>query len=138
MTAGRTSAAPNQTSTAVPTDRTEETQNIPDRLQPSTSTRIPPRNGPTAKPIGPATPNSAINVPIRRVGTTPRIAAGIPPVLPSWNPISRRLTASCHGSRDNATQANTTASTSALRATTALREYLTAETTQSGTRGLRT
>ena len=49
-----------------------------------------------------------------------------------------RLIASCHGSWDSATQAKTTASTSALRATTAFREYLSAQTPQSGTSGIPT
>jgi hypothetical protein len=84
--------------------------------------RIPPRNGPSAKPIGPATPNAAITVPTRRPGTTSRIAPSITPVFPSWNPIRSMLTASCHGSRESATQAKTTASTRALRAMTAFRE----------------
>jgi len=95
---------------------------MPDRLQPSPSTRRAPSAGPTAKPIGPDTPNRAISVPTRCRGTTSRIAPSITPVLPSWNPIRRRLRASCHGSRDSATQAKTTASTSALRAMTAFRE----------------
>ncbi len=138
MTAGRTSAAPNQTSSAVPTDNAAESQNIADRPRPNPSTMIPPRSGPTANPIGPATPNNAISVPTRRRGTTSRIAPSITPVLPSWNPIRRRLSASCHGSRDSATQTNTTASTRALRAMTALREYLSAQTPQSGTSGIPT
>ena len=64
--------------------------------------------------------------------------ASITPVLPSWNPISSRLSASCHGSRDSATQTNTTASTRQLRTMTALREYLSAQTPQSGTSGMPT
>ena len=46
--------------------------------------------------------------------------------------------ASCHGSRESATPANTTASTSALRTMTALRLYLSAQTPQSGTSGMPT
>jgi hypothetical protein len=74
-------------------------------------------------------------VPSRRSGTTSRIPASITPVFPSWNPISSRLSASCHGSCDSATQANTTASTMQLRTMTALRLYLSAHTPQSGTSG---
>ena len=52
--------------------------------------------------------------------------------------MSSMLSASCHGSRDSATPANTTASTSALRTMTALRLYLSAQTPHSGTSGIPT
>ena len=39
------------------------------------SMRTPPRTGPTANPIGPDAPKTAMTVPIRRRGTTSRIAA---------------------------------------------------------------
>ena len=45
----------------------------------------------------------AMTVPSRRSGVTSRMPASITPVLPSWNPISSMLRASCHGSRDRAT-----------------------------------
>ena len=91
--------------------------------------------GPMAKPSGPDTPNSAMIVPSLARGATSRIPASITPVLPSWSPMSSRLAASCHGSRLSATAANTTASTIALRAITALRLYLSAHTPHSGTSG---
>ena len=100
--------------------------------------RTPARTGPTANPIGPEAPKSAMVVPSRRVGVTSRMPASMTPVLPSWNPMSRIDSASCHGSCDSATQANTTASTSALRTMTALRLYLSAQTPQSGTSGMPT
>ena len=96
---------------------------------------IAPIPGPTAIPTGEVAPKSAIAVPRRRRGVTSRIAASITPVLPSWNPTSRRLSPSCHGVRLSATAANTTASTTALRMITALRLYLSAQTPHSGTIG---
>src|SRR5262245_34368496 len=136
MTLGRTSREASPTSSAVPTESAAENQNTPDSDQPRPSTRItPPRIGPTANPTGPDAPKIAIVVPSRRSGTTSRMPASITPVLPSWNPISSRLRASCHGSWDSATQAKTTASTRQLRTMTALREYLSAQTPQSGTSG---
>ena len=95
----------------------------------------PPSSGPSAKPTGPLTPKTAMSAPSRRIGTTSRIAASMTPVLPSWNPTNSMLSASCHGSRLRATPANTAASTRALRATTAFRLYLSAQTPQSGTSG---
>ena len=69
---------------------------------------------------------------------TSRMPASITPVFPSWKPISSMLTASCHGSVDNATPAKTTASMSALRTITTFRLYLSAHTPHSGTRGMPT
>jgi hypothetical protein len=99
---------------------------------------MPARAGPTAKPIGPDAPKIAIVVPNRRVGVTSRIPASMTPVFPSWNPMRSIDRASCQGSRDRATAANTTASTSALRTMTALRLYLSAHTPHSGTSGMPT
>src|SRR5258705_9665154 len=138
MTSGRTSRDPNQTRAPVATDRPADDQNMADRLQPRRSTTKPPSTGPTADPIDPETPNSAITVPIRARGTTSRIPASITPVLPSWNPIRSRLRPSCHGWRDSATAPNTTASTRQLRTMTALRLYLSAQTPHSGTSGIPT
>ena len=135
-TDGRTSRDPIATSAPVPSESSAESRNTCDSDQPSPSTRTnPPRNGPIANPIGPLAPKIAIVVPSRRAGTTSRMPASITPVLPSWNPISSRLSASCHGSRDSATHTNTTASTRQLRTMTALREYLSAQTPHSGTSG---
>ena len=129
-------ARPDRDERAGPERQQRREQEHRDSDQPSPSTRTnPPRNGPIANPIGPATPKIAIVVPSRRAGTTSRMPASITPVLPSWNPISSRLSASCHGSRDSATQTNTTASTRQLRTMTALREYLSAQTPHSGTSG---
>jgi hypothetical protein len=83
--------------------------------------RIPARTGPTAKPIGPEAPKTEMIVPSRPRGATSRIPASITPVFPSWNPMSSMLTATCQGSRARAIPAKTTASTTALRAMTALR-----------------
>ncbi len=94
--------------------------------------------GPTANPIGPDAPNTAIVVPSRCVGVTSRMPASITPVLPSWNPMSSIERASCQGSCESATPANTTASTRALRTMTALRLYLSAQTPHSGTSGIPT
>ncbi len=138
MTSGRTSFEPNHTSRAVPTERAAENQKTAGSDQPKPSIRMPARTGPTANPIGPDTPKIAMIVPIRRTGVTSRIPASITPVFPSWKPISSMLNASCHGSRDNATPANTTASTMQLRTMTALRLYLSAQTPQSGTNGMPT
>ena len=108
---------------------------MPEIENPSPSMRNPPSAGPTANPIGPDAPKIPMIVPSRCRGTTSRIPASITPVLPSCSPIRRMLSASCQGSRDKATQANTTASTSALRTMTALRLYLSAQTPHSGTNG---
>ena len=119
-------------------DSPAESQKIDASGQPNPSTSQPPRVGPTANPIGPDAPKIAMIVPIRWRGTTSRIAPSMIPVLPSWNPMRRRLTASCHGSRDSATHANTTASTRQLLTTTALRLYLSAHTPHNGTSGIPT
>ena len=73
-------------------------------------------------------------MPTRWRGVTSRSAASMTPVLPSWSPTRRRLTASCQGSSARATPAKTTASTTALRTMTARRLYLSAQTPQNGTR----
>ena len=93
-----------------------------------------PSTGPNAIPRGPVAPNRPVTVPTRARGVTSRRAASITPVFPSWSPTSRRLAASCHGSRARATPAKTTASTRALRTMTARRLYLSAQTPQNGTR----
>ncbi len=134
MTSGRISRV-RATRPAVPTDRADDSQKTPGSDQPSPSTRMPASAGPKAKPIGPDEPNRAIVTPSRFSGVTSRIPASITPVLPSWNPMSSIESASCHGSRDRATPANTTASTRALRMMTALRLYLSAQTPHSGTSG---
>jgi hypothetical protein len=99
---------------------------------------MPASAGPTANPIGPEAPKMAIVVPRRRIGVTSLMPASITPVFPSWNPMSSIEIASCHGSRESATAAKTTASTSALRTMTALRLYLSAQTPHNGTRGIPT
>ena len=68
---------------AVAMDKPAETQKTDDRGHPSLSTSWPPNAGPTAKPIGPDAPNTAIIVPIRWRGTTSRIAPSMIPVFPS-------------------------------------------------------
>ena len=45
-----------------------------------------------------------MTVPSRRCGVASRIAASITPVLPSWKPMRRTLTATCQGSRARATR----------------------------------
>ena len=117
-------------------DRADETTNTAGRPQPSPSTMNAPRTGPIAKPIGDELPKIAIAVPIRPGGAASRMAPSMTPVLPSWKPTRSMLAASCHGSRDRAMAPNTTASTSAERAITAFRLYLSAQTPQSGTRGM--
>ncbi len=126
------------TSNAVPTDSPADNQNTAGNDQPRPSIRRPARAGPTANPIGPDAPKIAIVVPSRRTGVTSRMPASMTPVFPSWNPMRSMLRASCHGSVDSATPANTTASTSALRTMTALRLYLSAHTPHSGTSGIPT
>ncbi len=80
---GRTSREPTATSSAVPTDRSDEKAKTQGKDHPNPSIRMPPRAGPTANPIGPEAPNSAIVVPSRAFGVTSRIPASITPVLPS-------------------------------------------------------
>ncbi len=137
-TAGRTSREPNVTRSAVPIENSDDSQNTPDSDHENPSMSTPARAGPTAKPIGPDAPKTAMVTPRRRSGVTSRIPASITPVLPSWKPIRSIETASCHGSRESATPANTTASTSALRTMTTLRLYLSAHTPHSGTSGMPT
>ncbi len=137
-TAGRTSRDPNVTSSAVAIDSPAESQNTAGSDQPKRSIRTPASAGPSAIPTAVDAPKTPITVPSRWRGLTSRMPASITPVFPSWNPISSMLTASCHGSRESATPANTTASTRALRTMTALRLYLSAQTPQSGTSGMPT
>ena len=80
-------------------------------------------------------PKITIAVPRRPRGVTSRIAASITPVFPSWKPTSNRLPASSQGWRLSATRPKTSASTTALRAMTSLRLYLSANTPHRGTRG---
>jgi len=122
-------------SSAARTERSAEKAKTVERDWPNPSTMMPPRTGPTAKPIGPLAPKKAMIVPRRARGTTSRMAASMTPVLPSCSPMRSRLNASCHGSRLSATAANTTASTSALRMITAFRLYLSAQTPHRGTNG---
>ena len=100
--------------------------------------RMPARVGPSAIPTTVDAPKMPMTVPSLARGVTSRMPASITPVLPSWKPISSMLRASCQGSRDRATPANTTASTSALRMMTALRLYLSAQTPHNGTSGIPT
>ncbi len=137
-TSGRTSFEPNHTRQAVPIDSSAENQNTPSNDQPRPSINTPARTGPTANPIGPDEPKTAMVTPSRRRGVTSRMPASITPVFPSWKPINSIESASCHGSRESATHANTTASTRQLRTITALRLYLSAQTPQSGTSGIPT
>ena len=137
-TSGRTSREPSPTSSAVPIERPAETANTAGRPQCSPSTITPPSAGPTAKPIGPLTPKSASAVPSRTRGVESLMAPSMIPVLPSWKPMRSMLPASCHGSRDRATAAKTTASTIELRMMTALRLYLSAQTPHNGTSGMPT
>jgi hypothetical protein len=123
------------TSSAVPTDRAQDSQNTADSDQPAPSMRKPANAGPVAIPIADEAPNTPMIVPSRRRGATSRIPASITPVFPSWNPMSNMLRPSCQGSCERATPAKTTASTRALRTMTALRLYLSAHTPHRGTSG---
>ncbi len=137
-TEGRTSRDPKATRRAVPTDSAADSQKTAGNDQPRPSMRNPASVGPAANPTAVDAPKMPMTVPSRRRGAVSRMPASITPVLPSWKPISSMLRASCHGSRDRATPAKTTASTSALRMITALRLYLSAHTPHNGTSGMPT
>ncbi len=134
-TSGLTSRDPKVTRSAVPTDSAAESQKTIGSDQPKPSMSRPASAGPDAMPTAVDAPNTPMTVPSRARGVTSRMPASITPVLPSWNPMSSMLAASCHGSRDRATPAKTTASTMALLTITALRLYLSAQTPHSGTSG---
>ena len=130
---------PNATSSAV-ADRQRRRQPEDRRQRPAEAVDRAGRPGPDRPRTRPAPrPRTArSSCPVADRGVTSRMPASITPVLPSWNPMSSMLRASCHGSRDRATPANTTASTRALRTITALRLYLSAHTPHNGTSGMPT
>ena len=134
-TSGRTSADPSASMRATAIERPADTVNTAALEKCHQLIMTAPIAGPSPNPSGLLEAKMPIANPSLGRGVTSRIAAIMTPELPSWKPTSTMLTASCHGAPLAATARNTTASTSALRITTALRLYLSAHTPHSGIKG---